>query len=215
MATSTFKGYVRHSAGQLTDNSAFGASQARDHLVNNANHIADSAGQVLINWSMTTASTYMTPDLSAGSLAAADTYYRFSPFGPFPLLVKGDGSSYQLRIRLAGYSAAAGTVTFRVVVSALAEALAARETSTATNAATFSTTATTNGWRDAATDNLVSLTPDDLFRTMTTLSTLDAVAGAAVSVRVPLAYVTVYGKGSVTAAVPRLTGLYLAEYIGT
>lgn len=216
MATSIYKGYIRHNAGQLTDNSAFGAAQARDHLVNNANHIADSAGQVLINWSQTTTTSYRTPTLVAGSLADDDVFYKVTRFGPVPLLLMASGSSYQLRVRMRWYLAAAGTGTAVVAVSAAGRSLAVLDTAdTATNAATFETTATVDAWDNAEDDNLISLDADAMAAAMTEQSTLTAVAGTDVSVAVPLVVVDVYAKSSATSAVPRLTGLYLAEYIGT
>lgn len=221
MATSIFKGYVRHNAGQLTDNSAFGAAQARDHLVNNANHIADSAGQVLINWTAGTSGAadsgspgYLTPTLTGGNLAAADTYYRVTRFGPLPILVHSNGASYALRGRIRAYLSAAGTATFRAVICTPSRSLSTRNDTAAANAFTFVTTATSDAWDNAETDNIATLTADDVSLALTEQSTLAAVGGAAVSVYVALVTVDIYAKSSATTSVPRLTGFYLAGYVG-
>lgn len=215
MATSTFKGYVRHSATYTGENSPFWAGSARNHLVNNANHIADEAAQVLVNWTASTSTSYLTPTLSGGALAATGTYYRITRFGPFPLLRKADGTSYTLRGRMRWYLAAAGTGTALVVVSAPARAIGDRDFGSATNVLKFTTTVTTDAWDDADTDNICNLTAEDMDYAQTEQTTLLAVAGAAVSVFVPLVTVTIYAKATATTAIPRLTGLYLAEYIGT
>lgn len=213
-ATSTFKGYVRHSATYTAENSPLWSGSARNHLVNNANHIADQASQVLVNWSASTTTGYLTPPLNGANLLAADTYYRYPPFGPVPLLMNANGTSYWLRVRMRWYLAAAGTGTARLVVGAPSRSPFARDDSGSTNAATFITTATSDAWDDAETDNLIQLDADDMEAVRTDRATLAAVGGDVVSVTFPLATIHVWAKGSVVGAVPRLTGLYIAEYCG-
>lgn len=210
--TSTYGGFIRYSAAQFGEK-PFWAGFARDHLINNANHITDEAGQVLVNWCMTTTSTYLTPVMSGGLLILADTYYRICRFGPVPLLMQPDGSSRLLRGRLRGYLGNAATATYRMVVSAASESLRVRDDTAAPNAFTFTTTGTTDAWRDADTDNVCSLSAEDMAAAAQTLSALSAVGGDAISVQVPLVVVDVYAKSTSTGSVPRLTGLYLAEYV--
>lgn len=222
VTNSVFKGYVRYSAGQLTENSPLGAGPARDHLSNNANHVADEAGQTLVNWGAggTGAADagspgYLTPTLTGGNLAAANTYYRIEAWGPMPLLMAADGSSYALRGWLRGYLSAAGTATYRVTVCEASRSAEVRDDAGAANAFTFSTTGTSDAWRDATGDHICQLDGDEMAFAVRGLSALaDIGSDHRVSVVVPMVMITVYAKSTAAASVPRLTGLYLAEYVG-
>ena len=216
MATSTYKGYVRFDASSQVDNAeGVWSGIARDHLVNNANHIADEQAQVLCNWSMSTTGTYLTPTLSGGALVAANTYYRVTRLGPFPLLMKASGTSYQLRGRLRFFASNAATITGRVVCCAPEDSIRVRDSSTATNAMTFTSTATADAWDDADTDNLMSLSVEDMILCMDSRSALAAVSGASITVPIPMPIVDIYVKSTSTTSVPRVSGFYLAEYVGT
>lgn len=212
MATSIYKGFVRFdAASQIADASPVWAGLSRDHLVNNANHIADEQAQALINYSMSTTSAYLTP-ISGFS---ADTYYRVARFGPVSLLCKADGSSYPIRVRMGFYASNAATIVGRLVCCASSDSLRVRDSSAATNAATFTSTATADAWDDADTDNLISLSIDDMILCTRPMNALAAVAGATYSVPVFMPIVDVYLKSTSAASVPRLTRLYAAEYVGT
>jgi hypothetical protein len=111
-------------------------------LANNALHFADQAGQVRIAWDTVTGS-----ELQAAA-ATGTTYTDILPkLPPFPLRLRPDGSTYAIRMRLGGYSTDGTSVTIRAVLGNVGSSRA-RINDVFGNVADFTTTSTSNAWRD-------------------------------------------------------------------
>jgi hypothetical protein len=108
---STWQGRIRKDPSWPTDYSPIGPVTGRDYAVNNAMHYADVFGQVRVQMSLA-AGAYVT------SLNTASTTWAPTWVGPtFPVQLRPDGSSYRLRVRIAGAGESAGfKVRFAVSV---------------------------------------------------------------------------------------------------
>lgn len=186
-------------------------------IVNNINHLSDEFAQVRLNWSDPTGKGYAT--------GAASAFTNIPVFSDtFPLTLRQSGDSYRLRIRIGGYYTGAGatTATLRAIVSGGMTAPGAlrswggagdREFLTAglTTTSAWATGASqgTNAWTD-----MVYL-PSALVTT-TQFTTIATVGGNTAVVDVPFAQLTIYASSTAAAAHGvYVTGVYLAEYIGT
>jgi hypothetical protein len=173
----------------------------------NAAHLADMSGQVLCCWSLPTGVTGpRVINYDAGSSAEL---VRIWVGGPYHLRQRPDGTAYPIRARLAGSRSTFGTITIGVVLgpSGASEAAAEFELD---GDNVFSTTVSSSSVSsfNAASGPLtvnVDPTPRGVIEDSVPRSTLARVIFASVFVRV----------NSTTDALPRLEGLYLAEYIGT
>ena len=207
MATSIHEGVIRYEIAQLDTDEPVDTAHARI-LINNALHFADEAGQVLVAF----------PPISGRSMESVpnvvSTWTRITAFGPFALRVQSDGTPYPVVVQLAGVTSGAGPVTFRVALTPdddddeRAEILAAGD-----NTSDASTSSTTLAWLTMGTSP-ITLTPAKASAMTQTLSTIDAVGGDPVSVRVCLCRVAVWGQYTGSKSQPILHGLYAREYIG-
>lgn len=221
----TFTTSVYGSAADPVDN-AF----TRDGLANGLLHIADSLGQVRVNWQATTyggkaafSTTYDTtnPRLSYEELILA------GPFGPWPITLKSDGTPYRLRIRLAGSisgSAGFAQVRFRVVL-APAELAASQRTSSLDSVwVSFTSTSTTAAWLSGDTNGalsdstIVHITADQAAEWTRLTSIYDGTSSSSPkSIDQCLMTATVFGENATGGSgfYGRLHALHIQEYVGT
>lgn len=224
MSTSTFGYLVRAEAALYQDELVpVDTTLVRDVVVNNLNHAADEYAQVRVAYSAAATSFsggqgYVTPRTT---LRSADEFNRVATFGPFPLSVSENGSSYKLRIRLAGASSDnTNTATFRVVLSPTNRAYGAAVSDLGPRVWEASTTSSTSAYLTGA--NVDDSDPTLIYLsnalvgecTRNDIATLDDLAGDPATVSQCLVYLSVFAKVSNTATTPRLTALYAAEYVG-
>lgn len=209
MSTSPWGYFVRYDTPELSDGAPVDVLMART-LANNVCHAADCKAAVRANWVGENGNFIAIEPFSKSGSLSTGYWYPLSTFGPWPACVRSDGTAYPLRVRLRGHSQnAAATCEFRVVYSALEDAVASRDAAGA-NVVTLSTSSTTAAWLTGAT--LLTVTEEQ-----TSLGQRDvSVADGAVSYSIPcfMLAVTVWGKTSNASYEPRLDGFYAAEYIG-
>lgn len=217
MATSLYKAFIRTDAATLSAAQHGAAADiARDLHVSNALHLADEMGQVRVAYKMIGSSDYLTP---VTPIAATATFYRIVQFPAWPALLVSSARAYRLRVRLAGYrSAANGTgITFRAVLSA-PDRIEVNRVMREAGAGTldFTTTATADADIDGTGGNLVAaLDETGLAVALRERSVLLALAGSRGTVGVCMLSLTIFASTTNTSDVPRLTGVYAAEYVGT
>lgn len=181
-------------------------------LQNNAAHLADECGQVLVNWEFSAASgLYIQAPGDTSNL----TWKRIASYGPFPCTFRADGAPFQFRVRCAYRldSAAAGTGYLRVAVGPSATLAGdARATSAPSNVAQFTmTTAPTPPTQGSA---MVEIQSGRVASMLEGFSTFDG-NGDRTTVVIPQVYVDVWAISSTTTQNnPRLYGLNVAEYVG-
>lgn len=199
--------------------SPISAPYARRVALNNLCHYADVFGQVRASWASSPrvgGKGYLTPTTPT----VVDT--PFLIWGThFPIAVRADGSAYKLRIRIAGASSdGLNAVRFRAVLSPAAYNAAVSTRAEDYVFLTTTTTSSTAAWltgtsqgADAFT-TMVELTSRDVSEAATITSTLSDVGGSERAVAQTLVMLGVYGQTANLAAVPRLHGVYAAEWVG-
>ena len=201
MSTSIWEGRARlPDLGIRTgSDSAADDTSAMLAAANNAMHWADQNSQVLVCDAGFELSPAQDPD----------DWYHLITWGPFNLRLAADGLPYPVRVRLAGRSSAnLETSNFRLAVCAAAT----RRTEIIANGDNVldeTTTSSTTAWLGNA---LLTFTDEQTRDMLTTMSTIDAVAGDPVSVEVCKGFVTVFVQTTTTS--PRLNGVYAAEFCG-
>lgn len=214
MSTSLFEGLVRYQDSAWGDYAPADAAQSRA-VLSNVMHSADSCGQVLANW--------RTTDVNAVArvLTQASTWYAVWTSAALPIRVRGDGTSYRLRVRLRAAAGVAGTVDFAVVMFGGTRALGIAGYEALDVGAPYSETAssssTSHAWLTLGGDGLVHLPTTSIDTTEVSRTTLAEIGGAAVGVRYDVAKVAIFakreaGSGATTSAL--VSGLHAAEYIG-
>lgn len=218
MPTSVHSGRLLSGLG-LAAPGAIGASIARDYAINNLLHLADEYAQVRVAW--------IAPVESEGYISGrtssltADRWFPIGSFGPFPIALRESGDSYRLRVRVAGSSSGGHAVKFRIVLAPLREALDLVNTTTADFIfETATTTSGTGAWLTGASIGVeawttqVQLPAEYAAAWMRETATLTDVAGTAVGAQQCLVAVNVFGSTANTGSVPRLAGVYAAEFVG-
>ena len=210
MSTSSYSGFVRFDSTELADGVPTDALMART-LVNNVNHVADENAQVRVNW-YTPGTQYASiePFTKSASIVA-NTWYQVGVWGPWPACVGHDGIAYPVRVRLRGsVSNAAATATFRIVYGALPNMITDRDVAGA-NTADLTSTSTTLAWLSGT-----SLLELDAAQTREGVQRLSVYSSsAATSVEACMLGVSLWAQISNASYLPRVGGLYVAEYVGT
>lgn len=180
--------------------------------LNNAAHLADESGQVLVNWGLKS-SGYIGFASNTGT-----TWRRVERYGPFPTTVRPDGKPFELRVhvRKSIGNVSAGTGTIRIVCGPLiSQDNDARTDSpppgiAMTNVLDFTATSST-----ANTGSGMIVIPAEKMSTMLQpIASLDDSSNAQ-TVTVPQIYVDVWVKSSSASNNdPKLHSLYVAEYVG-
>ena len=209
MSFSPYEAYIPRSTSLYDELKPVSVGEAYA-LQNNAAHLADECGQVLVNWEFSAASgLYIQAPGDTSNL----TWKRIASYGPFPCTFRADGAPFQFRVRCAYrlYSAAAGTGYLRVAVGPSATLAGdARETSAPSNVAQFTMTTATLGYGSG----MVEIQSGRVASMLEGFSTFDG-NGSRTTVVIPQVYVDVWAiSSSTTQNNPRLYGLNVAEYVG-
>ena len=207
--TSKHEGLIAYDPAELVAQDAFDVSQSQA-LANNANHFADSCGQVLVDWAEDAAP--LTP-----SVVTIDTWQPIESWGPFNLKVREDGSAFPIRVRVAARGGNTGANTIRVRVAVCAPGRERIEiVEGGDNVHEARATSSSSAW----------LTPFSGFSTLLNLSraktegcmvggpVLDGVGGSYVSQYFCEAVITVWGYTPSAQEPVQLVGLYCAEWTG-
>jgi len=178
-------------------------------IVQNVMHSADSCGQVLVNWRTSNANA------ASRVLTQANTWYAVLSFAALPIRLRGDGTSYPLRIRLRAASDGPKAMDFAVCVvgGRLTTDAGYDAISVGSPLATFGASSTaTHAWL-TLTSGTINLSAGTGSTTEIERSTLAEIGGAAVGVRYDAAKVLVFAK-SASSGTCYVSGLHAAEYIG-
>jgi hypothetical protein len=215
-----------------TDDDPMDTVVMRDGVHHGLHHGADSMAQVRVNFvgigddvveGQTQFSTIDTP-------ADTSTYYLMdgSPFGPWPLTVRADGTAYKLRYRIAGsVSDATGgpTGTIRVIIhphipltrSEITQALdSSLEATFTTTTATWASGAAVGTLGSDASDTILTVSSDQIRGWIRDVSVFNAVSSPADGrsiQQVPVA-AHVYAKIDDVTKLPQLRALHIQEFIG-
>lgn len=212
MSTSLFEGLIRSEAGRWDAYDPADTAWARS-ILSNVMHAADSCGQVLANWRNNDANAV------TRVLTQASTWYAVWSSAALPIRLRGDGTSYPLRVRLRAARGTAGTVDFAVCV--IGGRLTTDAGYDAINvgaplAVTASSSSGTHAWLTLS-GSTINLSAGSVATTEIERSTLAEIGGAPVAVRYDTAKVLVFAKreaGSSVSTSALVSGLHAAEYIG-
>jgi hypothetical protein len=209
VSSSLHGGRILFNPDLYQDDEAFDTAFARV-LVNNALHFADEAAQVRVNWPPTATGRGIAVDIVTNGVPVHIARFQF------PIHVREDGSGYDLRIRLhARITQASDTITYTARISAPGVDYDTTFDAGITSE-TFDTVSTTGAWLTPDGDNIIKVPPYIIDAATRSVSTLDAVGGNPVGVLWPVVELNVFGqRDSGSTSEPELTGLYVAEYIGT
>lgn len=204
--TSELACYVRGSTARLAAKSPVDTGDARDGVVNNLNHIEDSAGQCLANILGRTAGKAAWD----GDISSVD-FTRVASMPPLPVCLRilADGFTSRLVIRLDAQITVAGTATWRFALTPLNRAMTLPPPAASLgfpNTVEISTTST----------SVVELGPILLYAGasagfLQSMPSLDA-SGAASSASILLAQIEVWSFSSSTG-IPRISALTVQEWV--
>lgn len=209
-ATSSTGCYVRHADSYFADKQPVDASLYQDGLLASLVHLGDEAAQVRVAWVAKDSSSYLTPR----SVASTAIWYPVVRYGPFPVSIRADGTSYEWRVRLAAYTSNVHQITFRAALTTLAReeedvvAYGGNVVEAASSSGTSAWLSPTGG------SNTIVLSAPQVEDATTTIPSLAGVGGANVDVEVVWCVLAVWCKTANTGSTPRLTGVYAAEYVG-
>lgn len=213
-ATSVHGGLVRAYVPLAADG-PIEAHTARDCTFNNLNHLADEAGQVYVDWAGTVGGTlaYMT----TADAIVADEWQEIVTYERLVIPVRADtGQPYAMRVRIGGHASAAFDVDFRLAISPGTPSADTADDSAYLTGATASTTAAwlsgTSQGAEAWT-NLVRLSASQMGAPQPYL-TLTGIGGSVITGEQYRVGLTVWGRTVNVSATPRLSGLYVAAFIG-
>lgn len=218
MSTSIHEGIVAVATTKFAgSNDPVGSAITRDVILNNLCHYADEYGQVRVTWSGQSV---------AGEFAV--DYLEIDPelttqivtFGPFPITLREDGSSYKMRVRIGGASSAGHSVTFYAALVPYVES-AAFYASPPTDATwAGSTSSTSAAWLTGASlgvnayETMVGLSPSEATAALTPTATPRDLGGDRGSVVQALCVLNISATSTNVASSPRLYAVYAAEYVG-
>ena len=206
---STFNGIIRVPTSFYGDSDPVDTANVRDGIVNNAIHTAEESGQVLVN-------TILPDGVTVTSGEPTSSYHKVVTFGPFPLSLRADGSTFRIRTRVLGYSDDnTATVVFLVVLAPFLSGVGAIGAN-AGGVASGSTSSTTEAWIDMTNDygDLLYMDAARVLSSQYPLTTPTSVGGSYYT-QTPaiLACLHVYSvQASASNAV--VGGVYAAEYAG-
>lgn len=228
--TSTHQGRVRRAtATYAAASQPVDAEAALNVISNNLDHYADSMAQHAMVWSVGksgyASKSYLTPRTTG---VVVDTWYQIAASGPFPIMLRADGSSYKMRVRLAGASSGGHAVKFGLVLAPVtaAQSIITDATSSPVVAATDSvfvtatTTSSTAAWLTgtskgtAAYTTMVELTAEEAFPFIVMTDTPVDLSGARSSVAQCLVSAVIFGSTANTGSVPRFYGGIAQGWVG-
>lgn len=217
MATSNQKCFVRYEAGGWgVGNDPASAALVRDSYAENVCHLADSAGQVRVAWS--------SKGTALGAGDTVDQPGKVLSFGPFPLSIREDGSSFRVRVRVHATCSTVADQLIHVVLGdgsrAEAETYIAYSSSSSSNPNHLVyrlTSATSPGWIDVYSPSLTDyayLRADQTPALVGNVESPGEVSGASMrATSIYWAHLSVYVYQTSANAVS-INAVYAAEYIG-
>jgi hypothetical protein len=214
VGTSILGHYARFSEA-LIDTVEFADAGLCRRGLNNLNHLADQRGQTLVNW--TGQNYYGTQYVTTYEASpVVDTYYEMWRSTTFDISVREDGESYRCRTRLLVTS---NHATYAANVAAVLSWDGANDAAELardlTNVTDVTVQSASYAWTaEAAPDNLVYLTADQVARARASAPVINAVGGAALSGVCLRARLVVYANIANVAASARLQGVQLVEFYG-
>lgn len=207
MSFSRFGGYVVRDASLYEEYNPVSTSEAIA-LANNAAHLCDQRGQVLINWALHTGS-----GLGAAGNTGTARWKLVRRYGAFVCSLRPDAGTYKFRVRVTRSlaNASAGTGYIRIVVGppSMTES-PARNPVNQPNVASFSTTSGS----ETTSYSMIEIPAAQVPAMLQTVRTFNG-AGNPSSVMMPMVVVDVWMRSSTASQNdPRLHELYVAEYVG-
>lgn len=214
MATSIHSGLVRAYVPLAAD-APIETHTARDCIFNNALHMADECGPVYVDWAGTVggALAYMTTE----ETIAADEWQEIVTYEGLVIPVRADtGQPYALRVRVGGHASAAFDCDFKLAISPGTPSSDAADDAAYLTGSTPSTTAAwlagtsqgTESWTNLVRLSAAQMGPPQPFLTLT------GIGGVSITGTQYRVNLTVWGRTANVAATPRLSGLYVAAFIG-
>lgn len=168
---------------------------AKRVIASNLDHLANSHGQVLVNWAVADGS-------GVQRAITAGTIYLWQS-APMPLKLRSDGSAFPWRVRLRGRrTAGSAEIKFYVGVH-----------SAGMDREIFTTSSTSSSWLTADDDGLLVINADRAAALRQNIAAPLELAGPTVAYPELMARVYVYAE-AVGANTVELTGLYVAEFVG-
>lgn len=197
------------------------AASLRDGVLHGLLHAADSRAQVRVNYMHNPVSQ---DPPSTETISDVDDWHQLaaSPFGPWPLTQRADGSGYQLRVRIrVGISSTPATATFRVVIAPWGRLSRGQIEEEVDSVYEVTTTSGTSQWRTGTSQGplgdsrLLTVSADQCFAWTQTTSVYNAVSGASPrDVSQVLVAAHVFAKTTDTSILPELYALHLQEFVG-
>ena len=208
MVSSLHKGYIAHSATPFGNYYPVSSAVYHDTL-DSALHLHDEYAQVRVNWPARAAGVYF----SAGGTTVG-TWYPIVAFA-CPMSMRGDGTSFRLRVRVTASMSAANSGAFRAVLSSPDRAGYYANRGTAAGNTSEASTSSTTAVVLSPASNIVYMDIDMAREAIGDMRGYDAVSGATpVDITICDAALTIWAKTTNAAATPRVFGVYAAEYIG-
>lgn len=216
MAFSNYKAFLNYVATSVDAHDPTGVGVARV-LANNAQYFCDAASQQRIQWIGVGANSERKPD---GTIAV-DGFYRLGQVcQPILCHLHPTSGAYRFRVRLAGRSSQGDSVTFRLVITHPDNVPYGIEnySSTLGYAAEYTTTSMSAGWL-SETNSKTLLTVSDEFA-LPALSSFPMITSTAAAEPIETVdactlAVEVWARTSNLNSEPWISGLLVAEYIGT
>lgn len=210
--TSEHDGYIDWDAADVGGDLPVRTGLSRDSVLNSALHSYDMSGQCLVNW---------VPPTTAGELqpvvVSTDTPSFVGSFGPWPLVVRADGTTAPIVVRLGIRLTQVATGTFYAALIPERRGIAAGLFPTprvdGPQVCFATTTQTSLLWTDPNPD-FVQLGPDHIAEATVRHATLLRPApGNRDEVRVVQAQLEVYAITDDVLAIPVLGGVYAREFV--
>jgi hypothetical protein len=181
------------------------------NIITNGLSLADQAGQVRLWWESPAPTTdFFTPR----AFADVDDFHKIVELGPFSLLIRENGAPYNVRVRIAGFVNQASSVAFRLKLAPTGTPfteLFGGPLPRPEIVFEVNTSATSHLWIPA-TQTLLEPEVTDATDALGMLPTISAIGGDPIGLDECLFSASIWASTSNVAAIPRLTGWYLAEF---
>lgn len=209
MSFSAYSYYVRRPSNAIDIRRPVDVFEAAS-VWNNAAHLADESGQVLVNWAQPTSSALGIPSLTSNA-----AYRLLARYGPFPATMRADGLPFEYRVRLTMFVAnsGGGVAQIKVAVGPLSSMRADVSASPIPSNVFMVQTANTIG-TPITLSGLLTIPTNRQTNMIGPVQTYNS-TGVASSFDFPSVYVDVWAiSTTATQNDPRISSLYVAEYVG-
>lgn len=213
MSTSEFGGRILVDAAALSSFRPLSSHVTRI-LASNVNHFADQQCFHLINWTAPLAAAG-TPWIVPSTVT---TFWSRIALDRVPLVLRSDGSSYPVRLALAGATSnVAGTVQFAAFLSSDPASGSDFINDTAIPVefgAVYSTSSTTHAWLTPTRGSGFFVPPQSVVEASRIARvTLTDTGGVPAEVETVEAFLQIFATTTNAAGVPRVSGVHLSQYI--